>query len=97
VLTGLRNRRIHVDKPLALLGDHASALAGEEKDYYPDFVVHLDDGQGEDDLLNMIVEVTGQEGKDKEIKVATMRNLWVPAVNNHGGFGRWAFTEIRDP
>jgi type III restriction enzyme len=21
----------------------------------------------------------------------------VPAVNNHGGFGRWAFLEIDDP
>ena len=25
-----------------------------------------------------------------------MKNLWVPAVNNHGGLGRWAFLEIRD-
>jgi len=23
--------------------------------------------------------------------------LWVPAINNHGGFGRWAFLEITDP
>jgi type III restriction enzyme len=21
----------------------------------------------------------------------------VPAINNHGGFGRWAFIEISDP
>ena len=27
----------------------------------------------------------------------TARTLWVPAVNNHGGFGRWAFLEILDP
>jgi hypothetical protein len=25
------------------------------------------------------------------------RNLWVPAINNHGGFERWAFIEITDP
>ncbi len=24
-------------------------------------------------------------------------HLWVPAVNNHGGFGRWAFLEVADP
>ena len=30
-------------------------------------------------------------------KVATARTLWVPAINNHGGFGRWAFLEIDDP
>ena len=29
-------------------------------------------------------------------EVATARTLWVPAVNNHGGFGRWAFLEIED-
>jgi type III restriction enzyme len=41
--------------------------------------------------------VTGEKRADKEMKVATARDLWVPAVNNHGGFGRWAFLEIRDP
>jgi len=25
-----------------------------------------------------------------------METHWVPAVNNHGGFGRWAFLEIGD-
>ena len=29
--------------------------------------------------------------------VSTARTLWVPAVNNHGGFGRWAFVEVTDP
>jgi hypothetical protein len=24
-------------------------------------------------------------------------NLWIPAVNNDGRFGRWAFIEIDDP
>lgn len=35
--------------------------------------------------------------KDKRAKVETARNLWIPAINNHGGFGRWAFLEIVDP
>ena len=30
-------------------------------------------------------------------KVATTRTLWAPAVNNHGGFGRWAFVGVADP
>ena len=30
-------------------------------------------------------------------KVTTAQTLWVPAVNGHGEFGRWAFLEIRDP
>ena len=35
--------------------------------------------------------------KTKAAKVATARTLWGPAVNNHGGYGRWAFLEIADP
>src|SRR5438034_2382347 len=70
-------------------------LNGEERKYIPDFLVRLHDGQ--DDPLNLIVEVTGEKKKDKQAKVSTARTLWVPAVNNHGGFGRWAFIEIDDP
>jgi type III restriction enzyme len=72
-------------------------LNGEERQYYPDFIACINDGHGPDDLLNLLVEVTGEKKKDKAAKVATARTLWVPAVNNHGGFGRWAFIEIVDP
>jgi type III restriction enzyme len=68
-----------------------------EHQYYPDFVVRLDDGQGKDDPLNVILEVTGERKKEKDAKSATARTPWVPAVNNHVGFGRWAFPEIADP
>jgi len=73
------------------------ALNGEEKNYIPDFIACIDDEHGPDDLLNLIVEVTGEKKKDKAAKVATARTLWVPAVNNHGGFGRWGFIEVADP
>ena len=72
-------------------------LNGEERNYVPDFIACLDDGHGKDDLLHLLIEVTGERKKDKAAKVATARTLWVPAVNNHGGFGRWAFVEIADP
>ncbi len=73
-------------------------LNGEEQQYIPDFIACIDDGHGsETTCLNLIVEVTGEKKKDKAAKVATARTLWVPAVNNHGGFGRWAFVEIADP
>ena len=72
-------------------------LNGEEKNYIPDFISCIDDGRDPDDLLNLIVEVTGEKKKDKAAKVATARMLWVPAINNHGGFGRWAFIEVADP
>ncbi len=83
------------------------SLNGEERQYYPDFIAQIDCGRvpgsvrlqpdRDPDLLNVIVEVTGEARKDKAAKVTTARTLWVPAVNNHGGFGRWAFVEVTDP
>ena len=72
-------------------------LSGEERQYIPDFILRVDDGHGRDDLLNLIVEVSGEARKDKAAKVATARTLWIPAINNHGGYGRWDFIEISDP
>ena len=71
--------------------------SGDQRHYMPDFIVRLDDGRGREDLLNLLVEVTGERDKDKAAKVATARNLWIPAVNNAGTWGRWAFVEIADP
>ena len=73
------------------------ALDGEEHQYIPDFIACIDDGHGPDDLLNLLIEVTGEKKKDKAAKVSTARTLWVPAVNHHGGFGRWDFIEVADP
>ena len=39
----------------------------------------------------------GRKAARQGSQAATARTLWVPAVNNHGGFGRWAFLEMRDP
>ena len=72
-------------------------LNGEEHQYTPDFIACLDDGRGPADLLNLLIEVSGEAKKDKAAKVATARTLWVPAINHHGGFGRWDFIEISDP
>ncbi|MEW6358491.1 MAG: BPTD_3080 family restriction endonuclease [Planctomycetota bacterium] len=92
-----------MDEVLAYVKNHnvgftiPYTLNGEEKPYYPDFIARLDDGRGPEDPLNLIVEVTGQQKKDKAAKVATARTLWIPAVNHHGAWGRWAFIEIDDP
>ena len=72
-------------------------LNSQEKNYLPDFIACINDGHGRDDLLHLIVEVTGKKDKEKEAKVSTARTLWVPSVNNYGGFGRWGFVEINDP
>jgi len=65
--------------------------------YLPDFIATIDDGHGEDDLLNLVIEVTGQARPDKVERVATARERWVPGVNALGRFGRWDFIEIDDP
>jgi len=69
-------------------------LNGEEHSYVPDFVARVSTPRGP---LNLILEVTGELRAEKAVKVATARTLWVPAVNNQGAFGSWAFLEIRDP
>lgn len=69
-------------------------LNGEEHDFEPDFIVRI---KTSGEPLNLIIEVSGREKKEKAAKTATACNLWVPAVNNHGGFGQWAFLEVTDP
>ena len=70
-------------------------MAGEEHRYLPDFIVRWNDGA--EDPLSVIVEVTGRRRPEKAVKVATARELWVPAVNAEKTFGRWAFVEVTDP
>ena len=66
-------------------------INGESRQYAPDFIAKVRPD------LNLIVEVSGEPKKDKAAKTATVRTLWVPAVNSHRGFGRWAFVEVTDP
>lgn len=62
--------------------------------YIPDFIVRVDDGRGLDNLLNLVVEIKGYRGEDAKDKASTMRNYWVPGINNLGKFGRWQFAEF---
>jgi type III restriction enzyme len=62
--------------------------------YLPDFIVLVDDGH--DDPLNLIVEIKGYRREDAKEKKSTMENYWVPGVNNHGQYGRWAFAEFTE-
>jgi type III restriction enzyme len=66
----------------------------ENRKYRPDFIVRVDDGHGEDDLLNLIVEIKGYRREDAKEKKSTMETYWVPGVNNSGKHGRWAFAEF---
>jgi type III restriction enzyme len=68
----------------------------ETRRYLPDFVVLVDDGNGDNDLLHLIVEIKGYRREDAKEKKATMDTYWVPGVNNNGEYGRWAFAEFTD-
>jgi type III restriction enzyme len=69
--------------------------SSETRRYLPDFIVLVDDGHG-DDLLRLIVEIKGYRREDAKEKKATMDTYWVPGVNNHGQYGRWAFAEFTE-
>ncbi|MBH2019876.1 MAG: DEAD/DEAH box helicase family protein [Burkholderiales bacterium] len=68
----------------------------EMRQYRPDFIVRIDDGHGDDDLLNLVVEIKGFRGEDAKVKKETMDIYWVPGVNNLGTHGRWAFAEFTE-
>lgn len=64
--------------------------------YMPDFIVLVDDGHGEDDPLQLVVEIKGYRGEDAKDKANTMKIYWIPGVNHLGHYGRWAFAEFTD-
>jgi type III restriction enzyme len=68
----------------------------ETRKYRPDFIVLVDDGRGDDDLLHLIVEIKGYRGEDAKVKKSTVDTYWVPGVNHLGTYGRWAFAEFTD-
>jgi len=66
------------------------------RNYFPDFIVLVNGGHGEQGPLNLVVEVKGYRGEDAKVKKETMENYWIPGVNRLGGYRRWAFVELRD-
>ena len=68
----------------------------ETRTYLPDFIVLVDDGCGDEDLLHLVIEIKGYRREDAKDKKVAMDTYWVPGVNNHRGYGRWAFAEFTD-
>ena len=71
-------------------------LGTEPHKYRPDFIVLVDDGRGDDDLLHLVVEIKGYRGEDAKEKKSTMETYWVPGVNHLKSYGRWAFAEFTE-
>lgn len=89
VRTYIKNHNLGLEVPYR--------YGSEMRRYLPDFVLLVDDGRGSEDLLHLIVEIKGYRREDAKEKRSTMETYWIPAVNNLGTFGRWAFAELTQP
>lgn len=69
---------------------------GEDKNYEPDFIVHLRNG------INLVTEIKGAGGKifnpDAVPAKTAASKKWCEAVSNVGSYGRWeyAFCDAKD-
>jgi len=63
---------------------------GVVRKYRPDYLVRLVDG------TTLVLEVKGQD-TDRDKTKRRFLDEWVQAVNEHGGFGRWAWDVSFDP
>jgi type III restriction enzyme len=72
---------------------------GRTHAYLPDFLVRLKKPEEDPLERTLIVEVSGSRKSPgpTEVKATTARQSWCAAVNNHTGFGRWGYIEMRDP
>ena len=87
VLAYVKNHNLGLEVPYR--------IGGDARTYLPDFIVTVDDGRG--DPLNVVVEIKGYKGENARVKKETLETMWIPGVNNLGGFGRWVsaeFTEV---
>ncbi|MCG2601109.1 MAG: DEAD/DEAH box helicase family protein, partial [Achromobacter sp.] len=88
VLAYVKNHNLGLEVPYR--------YGSEMRTYIPDFIVLVDDGRGKEDPLHLVVEIKGYRREDAKEKKSTMETYWVPGVNNHGNYGRWAFAEFVD-
>ena len=68
----------------------------EARRYLPDFIVLINDRDGQDDLLHLVVEIKGYRREDAKEKKKAMEIYWIPGVNWRGDYGRWKFAELTD-
>jgi len=63
---------------------------GVVRKYRPDFLIRLDDGH------HLILETKGRDTEKDKTKRRFL-DEWVRGVNEHGGFGVWAWAVSTDP
>jgi type III restriction enzyme len=69
---------------------------GQTHQYIPDFLCRLQE-QSDGIARTLIVEVSGglKSPGPTEAKADTALHQWCPAVNNHQGWGRWGYVEVK--
>jgi type III restriction enzyme len=69
---------------------------GRTHEYWPDFLLRLPPDEDTGLFRTLILEVSGgqKDAKQTRAKADTSRNMWCPAVNQHGAFGRWGYIEL---
>lgn len=60
---------------------------GSKRKYIPDFLIRYSSGK------NLVLEIKGVDSPQDQAKRAAL-DLWVKAVNAHGGFGTWAWDVV---
>ena len=72
---------------------------GRTHSYVPDFLVQLERRDQDDAIRTLIIEISGSRKSPgpTQAKATTARDSWCASVNNHGGFGRWGYTEMTNP
>ena len=63
---------------------------GVVRRFFPDFICKLNNGK------NLIIETKGQDSEQNKTKRAYL-DEWCKAINQHGGFGHWAWEVSFDP
>jgi type III restriction enzyme len=63
---------------------------GVVRKYRPDFLIRLQNGR------TLVLEVRGRDSQQDQTKRRFL-DEWVKAVNEHDGFGRWAWDVSQDP
>ena len=94
VIGWIRNERLNWSIPW--LDEDGGAAVWRR--YLPDFVARID--CGDDDVLNLVIEVKGEERDSDLVKRAYAEDYWMPSVNSHPEFhemGRWEYLYVTRP
>jgi len=53
-------------------------------------------GRGKENPFHIVLQLSSEGRKDKVAKVTTACNMWIHAINNHGGIGHWKIADLWD-